>query len=386
MKKTIAALSFLAAAACQGPGGTDVGAGSDSTQDSNLTVVHAPFDSAVDGKQVKLYTLSNRNGMKVAITNYGGRIVSLEVPGKDGKVRDVVVGFGTINDYLTTTEKYFGATIGRVGNRIAKGAFKIDTASYSLFINNGPNSLHGGKAGFDSKVWDVKSATDSSLEISYVSPDGEEGYPGTLTTTVRFTVLPENTLDIKYEASTDKKTVVNLTNHAFFNLNGEGSGTINNHLLQINADAFTPVDSTLIPTGKLAPVTGTPFDFRKPVTIGARISAADQQLKFGGGYDHNFVLNGKAGTLRQAAVATGDQSGIVMETWTVEPGIQFYGGNFMAGKNTFKTGAKDEYRTAFCLETQHYPDAPNHKNFPPILLEPGKKYETETQYRFSVVN
>ncbi|MFT4024521.1 MAG: aldose epimerase family protein [Flavihumibacter sp.] len=383
MKKTIAALSFLAAAACQGP--ADQHRGLDVTQVPDQAGIHAPFDTTLDGKPVKLYILSSKNGMKVSITNYGGRIVSLEVPGKDGKLRDVVVGFGSINDYLTTTEKYFGATIGRVGNRIAKGSFKIDTATYSLFNNNGPNSLHGGKSGFDSKVWDVKSSTDSSLVISYVSPDGEEGYPGALTSTVAFTVLPGNTLDIKYEASTDKKTVVNLTNHAFFNLNGEGSGSVNNHLLQINAASFTPVDSTLIPTGKIAPVAGTPFDFRKPVTIGSRIEAADQQLKFGGGYDHNFVLNGKAGALRQAAIATGDQSGIVMETWTVEPGLQFYGGNFMAGKNTFKTGAKDEYRTAFCLETQHYPDAPNHKNFPSILLEPGKKYETETQYRFSVV-
>ena len=380
MKKTIAALSLIAAAACQGPATDTQKSETDSSAKS--TTVLSPFDSTIDGKPVKLYTLSNKNGMKVSITNYGGRIVSLEVPDKEGKPRDVVVGFGSIGGYLTTTEKYFGATIGRVGNRIAKGLFKIDTATYHLFTNNGVNSLHGGKVGFDSKVWDVIASSDSNLVIRYVSPDGEEGYPGELTSTVRFTVLPTNILSIKYEATTNKKTVVNLTNHAFFNLNGEGSGSINNHLLQINADAFTPVDSTLIPTGKIATVAGTPFDFRKPVAIGARIEVADQQLKFGGGYDHNFVVNGKAGQLRQAAVATGDQSGIVMETWTVEPGIQFYGGNFMAGKNTFKTGAKDDYRTAFCLETQHFPDAPNHKNFPSILLAPGEKYETETEYRF----
>ncbi len=371
MRSHIAAISLLALA-CKNPSAP---AGQ---------TAGAAFDSTLDGKATHLFHLTNNKGMTAAITNYGGRIVSLEVPAKDGKPRDVVVGFASLSDYVQSSEPYFGATIGRVGNRIAKGKFTLDTTTYTLFTNNGPNTLHGGKKGFQAVVWDAKQIGDSSLELSYVSPDMEEGFPGTLTVKVVYTVTSDNALDCRYEATTDKKTVVNLTNHAFFNLNGEGSGTINNHIMQINADAYTPVDSTLIPTGAITPVAGTPFDFRSPQTIGSRVESGDQQLAFGKGYDHNYVLLGKPGAWRQAAITQGDQSGIVMETWTEEPGLQFYGGNFMQSKNSFKSGAKDDFRTAFCLETQHFPDAPNQPSFPSIVLEPGQTYKTHSQYRFSV--
>lgn len=378
MKRGIAAL-LLFNIACQNPT-------SQQTEETSKTAetMKPGFDSTIDGKATKLYTLTNNKGMTATITNYGGRIVSLTVPAKDGKPRDVVIGYSSVLDYVNSTEAYFGATIGRVGNRIANGSFKLDTATYKLFTNNGPNTLHGGKKGFQAVVWEAQQPSDSSLVLTYSSPDMEEGFPGKLDSKVTFAITADNILDIKYEATTDKKTVVNLTNHAFFNLNGEGSGTINNHLLQINADAYTPVDSTLIPLGTITAVEGTPFDFRKPLAIGSRIEEKDQQLAFGKGYDHNYVLQGKAGNLRLAAITEGDQSGIRMETWTVEPGLQFYGGNFMAGKNTLKSGAKDDFRTAFCLETQHYPDAPNQPKFPSIVLEPGKTYQTHSQYRFSV--
>lgn len=308
------------------------------------------------------------------------------VPDKDGKPTDVVVGFKNVQNYVNSTEPYFGATIGRVGNRIAKGKFSLDGKTYTLFTNNGPNTLHGGKKGYQDVVWDASQLNDSTLQLKCLSKDGEEGFPGNLNITVRYTLGANNALKIDYNATTDQKTVVNLTNHAFFNLNGEGSGTINDHLLQINADKYTPVDATLIPTGKLESVEGTPFDFRRPTAIGKRIDTIkNQQLKNGKGYDHNFVLNeNDPDSLHEAAVAAGDKSGIVMKVYTTEPGLQFYGGNFMQGKNTFKSGAKDDFRTAFCLETQHFPDAPNQKNFPSIVLEPGKEYKTSTVYAFSV--
>ncbi|HEY8399243.1 MAG TPA: aldose epimerase family protein [Flavihumibacter sp.] len=340
------------------------------------------FDSTLQGKKTALYWLTNGN-MKVAITNYGGRVVSLLVPDKDGKEQDVVVGFGSLADFVGSTERYFGATIGRVGNRIAGGKFTLKGKTYELFTNNGPNTLHGGKVGFQDVVWDAEQPNDSTLVLRYVSPDGEEGFPGTLSTKVEFTVTKDQELAIQYEATTDKATPVNLTNHAFFNLNGEGSGTINNHILQLNASKYTPVDSTLIPTGELASVKGTPFDFTTPTAIGARVEEDNEQLKFGKGYDHNFVLDDTA-PWKKAAVVKGDLTGIQMEVFTEEPGIQFYGGNFMAGKNTFKSGAKDEFRTAFCLETQHFPDAVNKPKFPSTILEPGQTYKTRTVYKFSV--
>jgi aldose 1-epimerase len=350
------------------------------------SLAHENFEDTIDGKSTGLYVLKNKTGACAAITNYGGRLVSLVVPDKDGKPVDVVVGFKNVQDYVSSTEPYFGATIGRVGNRIAKGKFSLDGKAYTLFTNNGPNTLHGGKKGYQDVVWDASQPNDSTVQLKYLSKDGEEGFPGNLDITVLYTLTANNALKIDYHATTDQKTVVNLTNHAFFNLNGEGSGTINEHLLQINADKYTPVDATLIPTGKLEPVEGTPFDFRRPTAIGKRIDTVhNRQLKNGNGYDHNFVLTEHdPATLHEAAEATGDKSGIVMKVYTTEPGLQFYGGNFMQGKNTFKSGAKDDFRTAFCLETQHFPDAPNQKIFPSIILEPGREYKTSTVYAFSV--
>ena len=341
------------------------------------------FQDAIDGKKTDLYILKNGNGMTAAITNYGGRLVSLLVPDKNGKLTDVNVGFGSVKDYFSSSESYFGATIGRVGNRIARGKFTLDGKEYALFTNNGVNTLHGGKKGFQAVVWDAVQPNDTTLELSYVSKDGEEGFPGNLSVKVTYSLTSDNGFKCDYEATTDKKTVVNLTNHAFFNLNGEGSGSVNNHLLQINADQYTPVDSTLIPTGKIDLVEGTPLDFRKPTLIGARVGEQNEQLKFGRGYDHNYVLKGGAG-MKHVATVIGDKSGIQMDVYTEEPGLQFYGGNFMQSKNTFKGGTKDDFRTAFCLETQHFPDSPNQPSFPSIVLEPGKTYRTSSVYKFSV--
>ena len=343
------------------------------------------FKQMIDGRQADLFFLKNDKGMIAAITNYGGRLVSLIVPSKNDVATDVVVGFDSVQQYVNSTEPYFGATIGRYGNRIAGGKFILDGKQYTLATNNGPNHLHGGNKGFQDVMWDANQKGDSVLELSYLSKDMEEGYPGNLDVKVIYTLTDNNELKIDYHATTDKKTVVNLTNHAFFNLNGSGSGTINDHVLVIDADRYTPVDSTLIPTGVIAPVENTPFDFRKPVSIGSRISNDDLQLKYGLGYDHNFVLNKPAGAgMTKAAMVTGDKSGIVMEVFTMEPGLQFYGGNFMQAKNTIKGGAKDDFRTAFCLETQHFPDSPNKPAFPSTILEPGKTYETTSVYKFSV--
>lgn len=341
------------------------------------------FQETVNGKQTALYILKNKNNVQAAITNYGGRLVGFLTPDKNGNLIDVVVGFENIDKYVKTTEPYFGATIGRYGNRIAKGKFELDGKQYSLAINNGQNSLHGGKVGFQDVVWDANQVDDHTLELNYLSADMEEGYPGNLNVKVTYTLTDDNELKIDYVATTDKKTVVNLTNHAFFNLNGEGSGPILDHVLQINADKYTPVDSTLIPTGELEPVKGTPFDFNEPTAIGKRIDEENEQLKNGLGYDHNYVLNGGSG-LKPAATVVGDQSGIVMEVFTEEPGLQFYSGNFMQSKNTFKGGSKDDFRTAFCLETQHFPDSPNQPDFPSTILNPGQTYKTSSVYKFSV--
>jgi aldose 1-epimerase len=361
---------------------------STSISDTNAMKISLPdkklFQDTINGKLTDLYVLKNKNGMTAAITNYGGRLVGLWVPDNSGKLIDVVVGLGSVKDYIKSTEPYFGATIGRYGNRIAKGKFSIDGKEYTLFTNNGPNSLHGGKNGFQYVVWDATQPNDSTLELFYLSKDMEEGYPGNLNVKVIYTITNNNEVKIVYKATTDKKTVVNLTNHAFFNLNGEGSGTINNHVLQINADRYTPVDSTLIPIGTNELVTGTPFDFRKSVTIGSRVEEQNEQLKNGNGYDHNYVLSDKTSGVFNAAMVTGDKSGIIMTVTTQEPGLQFYGGNFMQSKNTFKGGSKDDFRTAFCLETQHFPDSPNQPAFPSTILEPGKTYQTLSVYRFAI--
>jgi len=339
------------------------------------------FEKTIDNKKTDLFILKNKNGAQAAITNYGGRLVSLLVPDTAGKMTDVVAGFESVEGYQKSTEPYFGATIGRYGNRIAKGHFTLEGKQYKLYLNNKQNTLHGGKKGFQDVVWDAKQLNDTTLELTYLSKDMEENFPGNLKVKVTYALTADNGLKINYEATTDKTTIVNLTNHAFFNLNGAGSGTILNHIVQIDADRYTPVDSTLIPTGKIGPVAGTPFDFRKATAIGARINAPDEQLKFGGGYDHNYVLN-KHTLATKVASVKGDKSGIVMEVYTEEPGLQFYSGNFMQSKNSMKNGKKDDYRTAFAMETQHFPDSPNQPRFPSTVLKPGQTYKTQSIYRF----
>ena len=342
------------------------------------------FETTIDGKQTDLYVLKNRHRMEAAFTNYGGRLVSLVVPDKNGKMTNVVAGFNNVESYVKSTEPYYGATIGRYGNRIAKGKFTLDGKQYQLSVNNGVNTLHGGKKGFQDVVWNADKLNDSTIQFTYLSKDGEEGFPGNVNVKVTYSLTGDNSLKCEYEATTDKTTVVNLTNHAYFNLNGEGSGTILNHTVQIYADKYNPIDSGWIPLGPIATVKGTPFDFTKPTTIGARINDDNQQLKNGKGYDHNFVLNGtKVDGLNHAATVTGDKSGIVMNVYTQEPGLQFYSGNFMAGKNTFSNGSKDDYRTAFAMETQHFPDSPNEPSYPSTVLKPGQLYKTYSLYNFS---
>lgn len=350
----------------------------------NTQLQEKDFDTIIDDKQINLYWLEN-DSIKAAFTNYGGRLVGLWVPNEEGKMTDVVVGMGSVKGFADATEPYFGATIGRVGNRIAKGKFTLKGEEYQITLNNNGNSLHGGNKGFQYVVWEAEQPDDKTLVLTYRSPDMEEGFPGNLDVKVTYSVTDDQVLKMEYEATTDEATPVNLTNHAFFNLNGEGNGSILEHQVQIYADKFTPVDGGLIPFGELRDVKGTPFDFTKSHSIGERIDAENEQLKNGNGYDHNFVLNEKqAEGMNHAATVTGDQSGITMNIYTEEPGLQFYSGNFMEGKNTFKSGKKDEYRTAFAMETQHFPDAPNQENFPSIILEPGDEYHTVSLYRFSV--
>jgi aldose 1-epimerase len=386
--KSLASLGVLAAigfASCQS--GTKNSSSADSLKSDSTAVVKLVADSfkkEIDGKQTALYTLKNKNNAEAIFTNYGGRLVSLLVPNKDGKLVDVVVGFKSVGDYEKSTEPYFGATIGRYGNRIAKGKFTLEGKTYSLFTNNGQNTLHGGKKGYQYVVWDATQPNANTLVLHYLSKDGDENFPGNLDVKVTYTLTDDNELKMDYEAKTDKTTVVNLTNHAFFNLNGDGSGEILDHEVQIYADEYTPVDSTLIPTGKIEKVAGTPFDFTKATTIGARINDKNEQLTFGKGYDHNYVLNKtKAMGMYHAATVKGDKSGVVMDIYTQEPGLQFYSGNFMQSKNTFKTGAKDDFRTAIAMETQHFPDSPNQPAFPSTVLKPGQVYKTSSIYKFT---
>ena len=378
-------LAVIGLASCQS--GTKKSSSADRLKNDSIAVVKLVadyFKKEIDGKQTTLYTLKNKNNAEAIFTNYGGRLVSLLVPNKDGKLVDVVVGFKSIHDYEKSTEPYFGATIGRYGNRIAKGKFTLEGKTYSLFTNNGQNTLHGGKKGYQYVVWDATQPSANTLVLHYLSKDGDENFPGNLDVKVTYTLTDDNELKMDYEAKTDKTTIVNLTNHAFFNLNGDGSGEILNHEVQIYADEYTPVDSTLIPTGKIEKVTGTPFDFTKATTIGARINDKNEQLTFGKGYDHNYVLNKtKAMGMFHAATVKGDKSGIVMDIYTQEPGLQFYSGNFMQSKNTFKTGAKDDFRTAIALETQHFPDSPNQPAFPSTVLKPGQVYKTSSVYKFT---
>lgn len=353
--------------------------------DSVKTVLETKnFDTIIDGKKVALYWIENK-GIKAAFTNYGGRLVGLWLNDKNGKSTDVVVGMNSAKGFKNSTEPYFGATIGRVGNRIGKGKFTLEGKQYQVPLNNGKNALHGGVKGFQDVVWNAEKTDGKTLVLTYVSPDGEQGFPGKLDVKVTYTLTDDNAVKMEYEATTDKTTLVNLTNHAFFNLNGEGSGSILNHELQIYANEFTPVDEGLIPNGELKAVKNTPFDFTSKHTIGERIETKDEQLKFGKGYDHNYVLNGaKKDGFVHAATIKGDASGITLDIYTEEPGLQFYSGNFMQSKNTFKSGAKDDFRTAFALETQHFPDAPNQPKFAPITLKKGENYHTVSLYKFSV--
>ena len=346
------------------------------------------FQKTIDGKVTNLYLLKN-DKIKVYITNYGGRIVSLLTPDRYGQMGDVVLGFKSIDDYLSANGPYHGALIGRVGNRIAKGKFTLDSKTYSLPINNNENHLHGGPEGFNNQVWEVKAVDQSSISMNYFSKDGEMGYPGNLEVQVKYSLNNKNELLISYKATTDKSTPVNLTNHAFFNLAGEASGTINDHLLKLNADHFTPVDETLIPLDENRSVEGTPFDFRIPKTIGRDLNQqnTNTQMNYGGGYDHNFVLNKEnEREMSLAGYVIDPKTGRRMDIFTEEPGIQFYGGNFMDGSDIGKYGKKFLYRESFALETQHFPDSPNQPSFPNIILLPGDTYQTKSIYKFSVAN
>jgi aldose 1-epimerase len=354
------------------------------TGQSKRGVTHAPFGKTADGQPVEIYTLTNANGVEIKALNYGCIITSLKVPDRAGKMADVVLGYDTLDGYLKASP-YFGAVVGRYGNRIAKGQFTLDGKTYKLATNNGPNHLHGGNRGFDKVVWKAtpKNGSDRvGVEFTRTSPDGEEGYPGSLQATVTYTLTDANALVVEYRAVTDKATPVNLTQHSYFNLAGDGD--ILGHELTIHASRYTPVDDTLIPTGELATVDGTPFDFRKLTAIGARIATENAQLKNGGGYDHNWVLNRSGSGLQPAARLVDPKSGRTLDVATTEPGLQFYSGNFLDGTITGKGGHVYRHRTGLSLETQHYPDSPNHPNFPSTILRPGETYSSQTVFTFGV--
>ncbi len=356
-------------------------------QEQTPTITKEAFGFMPDGSAIDLYTLSNNNGMTVKITNYGAIITSIQVPDKAGRLGEVTLGYDQLDGYLEATP-YFGAVVGRYGNRIAKGQFTLNDVSYTLVTNNGPNHLHGGTTGFDKMAWQVDraetQASEASLALTYISPHGEEGYPGTLTTTVIYTLTNKNALKIDYVSTTDQPTILNLTNHTYFNLKDAGASSILDHKMMIMADHFTPVDSTLIPTGELRSVAGTPFDFLQPTTIGSRIEAEDEQLAYAGGYDHNYVLNGHIGELRKVAEVYEPVSGRVMEVQSTQAGVQFYTGNFLNGRIVGRGGIAFQKRSAFCLETQHYPDSPNQSTFPTVVLKPGENYQHTTIYAFSM--
>lgn len=372
MRKPILFLTIITLFACsQQPKQTDL-------IDENT------FSGILYDKEVNLYTLKNSNGVVTQITNFGGRVVSLWVPDKNGNFDDIVTGYTTLDGYLNSSEIYYGALIGRYGNRIAKGQFTLNDTVYSLVQNNGENHLHGGTKGFNDVVWEANQTDGQTLVLTYTSPHMEEGYPGNLDVKVHYQLTNENELKIEYRATTDRPTPVNLTHHSFFNLKGDGNGTINDHLLQINADFYTPVDDGLIPTGEISSVEGTPMDFRAPTVIGERVDADFDQLKYGGGYDHNWVLVPSETRLNFAARVVEPASGRTMEVYTNEPGLQFYGGNFLDGSDTGKYGKPYDFRTSFCLETQHFPDSPNQPDFPSTILEPGEEYYSVCVYKFGV--
>jgi aldose 1-epimerase len=360
--------------------------GNHMTAEAKGTITRAPFGKLPDGSAIELFTLKNTSGMTAKITNYGGIITHLFVPDKTGKQGDVVLGYDTFDGYLKASP-YFGCIVGRYGNRIGGGKFTLGGKVYNLAKNNNGNSLHGGLVGFDKKAWKPEAGVGPHgpfLKLSYLSKDGEEGYPGNLSTTVTYTLTDQNELKIEYAATTDQETVLNLTNHTYFNL--DGAGEILDHQLFLYADRFTPVDAGLIPTGELRSVKNTPLDFTKPMKIGARIESQEEQMKLGGGYDHNFVLNSGGGRLAPAAKVFSPTTGRLMEVLTSEPAIQFYTGNFLDGTITGKGGQVYAQRTGLCLETQHYPDSPNKPAFPSTVLKPGGRYATTTVYKFSVAS
>jgi aldose 1-epimerase len=355
------------------------------TQAAGGTISKAAYGTTADGISVDEYTLTNANQVELKLITYGGIITSLRVPDRHGQFANVVLGFDNLADY-ETKNPYFGAVIGRYGNRIAKAKFKLDSTEYALAVNDGENTLHGGTKGFDKQVWEakaVKEVDSVGVSLSRVSKDGEEGYPGNLTITVVYTLTDQNEIKIDYTATTDKTTVVNLTNHSYFNLTGDGSGSIEHHLLTINADTYTPVDAGLIPTGELAPIEGTPFDFRVPKPIGAGLRSGHPQIVLGRGYDHNFVLNNASGELAFAARVIDPVSGRTLDVLTTEPGIQFYSGNFIDGTLVGSGGSIYRQGDGLCLETQHFPDSPNQASFPSTVLKPGDTYSSQTVYKFT---
>ncbi|MCX7722306.1 MAG: galactose mutarotase [Verrucomicrobiae bacterium] len=349
-----------------------------------MQITKQPFGRTRDGTPIDLYVLRNSKGMEAGICNYGGIVVWLKVPDKYGQLGDVVLGYDHLDGYLTNNP-YFGCLIGRYGNRIANGRFVLDGVTYQLATNDGPNHLHGGLKGFDKVVWTAKTyltPDGPALELQYLSADGEEGYPGNLSVKAVYTVTEDNALRLDFTATTDKPTICNLTHHSYFNLAGKGD--ILNHVVTMPANRFTPVDATLIPTGELRPVDGTPFDFRKPTPIGARINQPDEQLKFGKGYDHNWVYDKRPGQLTLLARVHEPTTGRVMEVWSTEPGLQFYTGNFLDGSIKGKGGWVYQFRHGFCMEPQHYPDSPNKPHFPSTVLRPGQVYRNKIIYKFSV--
>ncbi len=344
------------------------------------------FNKIIDGKQVSLFVMKNKNGLVTEVCNYGGKIISQWVPDRKGNFEDIVLGYDNIDDYLKSTEQYFGALIGRFGNRIAKGKFNLNGVDYKLAANNGENHLHGGEKGFNNVVWDTRAYKnekgEDALELKYLSVDGEEGYPGDLEVKVEYILTNDNEFIIEYTATCKDSTVLNLTHHSFYNLQGAGNGDINDHEIKILANYYTPVDAGLIPTGEIAKVGDTPMDFTSFHSIGSRIEQNFEQLILGNGYDHNWVLDKKGKELAMAAIVYEPVSGRTMEVLTTEPGIQFYGGNFLNGSETGKDNKKYDFRTAFCLETQHFPDSPNKPDFPSCLLIPGQTYRHTCIYKF----
>ena len=386
MRSSLVFLPMLALGAASCDAGRDAGQ-PDADETDAPRYEARPFGTTPDGESVDLITLRSPSGIDLDVSTYGGIVTRLVVPDRKGELADVVLGHEWLEEYLAGTP-YFGAIVGRYGNRIAAGRFTLEGAEYALATNNGPNHLHGGERGFDKVVWNAEPYSNDSeagVVLTHVSPDGDEGYPGEVVVRVTYALTTTGDLRINYEATTDALTVVNLTHHGYWNLAGHGAGDILGHELTVHADRFTPVDEGLIPTGELRPVEGTPFDFREATAIGDRIEADDEQLTFGGGYDHNFVLNGweDDGALRSAALLHDPVSGRKMEVLTTEPGLQVYTGNFLDGTETGKGGVVYENRNGLCLETQHFPDSPNQPGFPSTVLRPGETYRSTTVYRFS---